>query len=120
MPRISSKKQSKKGQSVATNQILSDEYIQSSIAKRHFGKYFQQAVNGQPVLINNKLINKSAVLVDADLFEEMAEIIAEINDEELNAQLQASHEEHERGEAERGIEGLIDIMNETIKKELMH
>lgn len=110
IPPVTQKSKGKKSSS-------ENKSIPSSLVKRHFGHYFSQAIRGEPVLIRNALLDKNAVLIDADLFEDLMEIIDEVNDEELNRQLEKSHEDYEKGRTKKGIEGLIDIMNETTKKD---
>ncbi len=91
----------------------------SSTVKREFGKYFNEAVSGKPVVVDNRLSNKKVVMVNYDKYMDMLEIMAEINDEGLNKQLEASYREYEKGNYETGLEGLIDIVNEKRKKELL-
>lgn len=91
----------------------------SSTAKREFGKYFEYATQGNPVVVDNKLNNKKIVMVDYEQFIDMIELMAEINNDKLNKQIKKSYSDYKAGHYEEGLEGLIDIMNEEKKKELL-
>lgn len=91
----------------------------SSVVKREFGKYFDMAVGGHPVLVGNQMTNEKAVLVDYEDYMELLEIMEEMGDEELNSQLEASYKEFKAGKATKGIEDLIDLMNLKKKKKLL-
>jgi len=93
--------------------------VQSSLAKREFGKYFKHAVRGDAVLISNRLTDEKVVLVNHDFFEELVEIHAELNNDSLNRQMKSVYADYKKGNYKKGLGSLIDIMNETVKKELM-
>ncbi len=93
--------------------------VPASEAKMRFGKYFKSAQNGKPVIVKKKNDMKSIVMIDLDEFEDLMEIFAENQDDDLNQQIEEGYLEYKKGKCEKGIDGLFEIMNDTRKKEIL-
>ncbi len=93
--------------------------VKSTEAKTCFGKYFKAAQNGTIVIIQRQNDNKEVAMIKRKDLEEILEIYKENSDTKLMNQLQNSYKEYKENKCQQGIEVLIDIMNETKKKELL-